>query len=71
MHQPEWIGAAHSGENRNLPYNRKHLTSHFDDDLIGIPVWHEPGKGSATGHAKAARIVDDNQVGSTRLGALR
>ena len=71
MHHPERIGSAHAGENRNVPHNRKHLAGHFDDDLVGVTVRHEPGQGSATGHAKAARIVDHNQVRATGLSALR
>ena len=48
----------------------KHLAGHLDDDAVGVAVGHQAGERAAPGHAVAPGVVDDDEVGAARLGAL-
>src|SRR5262249_4232226 len=43
---------------------------HLFDDLVGVAVGHEASERAATGHAEAARIIDDDQVDLSGFFAL-
>ncbi len=70
-HQAERVGAADAGEHRRLAHDGQHLARHVDDDRVRVAVGHHPGQRAAAAHAVAARVVDDDEVGAARLGALR
>ena len=50
--------------------DRKHLRRHLDDDGVRVAVGQEAGQRPAPCHPVAARVVDDDQVGSAGLGTL-
>src|SRR5207245_7910158 len=70
-HESERIGATHTCEHWRLLHDGKHLTSHFDNDGIGVSIWHEPGQRSSTRHTISTRIVDNNEVYATCLDTFR
>lgn len=43
------------------------LTYHLQNHSICITIGHHPSKRAPTGHAEAARIVNNDQVSSTFL----
>ena len=69
-HQPERIRAVDAGEDRDVLDDGQDFGRHVDDDRIGVAVGHHPRQRAAPGHAVAARVVDDDQVGAAGLGAL-
>ena len=70
-HDAERIGAVDAGQHRGVLDDREHLVGHLHDDGIGVAVGEQPGQGTATGHAEASRVVDDEQVDAAGLGGLR
>lgn len=40
---------------------------HLDNNIIGIAIRHEAGKGTSTCHPKASAIVDDYHVAASGL----
>ena len=69
--QPERVGAADA---RPAPASRARSgsTSAAISTTIALasPYGIRPGEGAAPGHPEAAGVVDDDQVGAARLGAL-
>ena len=50
--------------------HREHFASHVLDDLVRVAVGEQSSGGAASGHAVAARVVDDDQVDAAGLLAL-
>ena len=70
MLEAEGIGAADAGQDRGILNNREHLGRHLNDDAIGVAVRHHAGERAAAGHAEAAGIVDNDQIGAAGFGEL-
>ena len=70
LHDAKRIGAANAGQDRRVLDDRQHLAGHVHDDLVGVAVGHHAAEAAAAGHAKPARVVDDDQVDAAGLGAL-
>ena len=69
-HDPKRIGSADARQHGGLPHDGQHLRGHLGHDRVRVAVGHQPGQRAAPGHPVPARVVDDDQVGPARLGAL-
>ncbi len=66
----ERVGSVDAGQNRGASDDRKHLTCHLDDDLVGVAIRHHACERAAAGHPVAAGIVDDDEVDAARFFAF-
>ena len=66
----ERVGAVDAGEDRGVADHREHLVRHFDDDVVGVAISHQPGQRAAAGHTVAPGIVDHDQVDAAGLFGL-
>ena len=71
LHDAERVGAADAGENRGVLHDGQHLGAHLDDDLVRVAVGKQARERAAAGHAEAAGVVDDEDVGAAGLSRLR
>ncbi len=51
-------------------HDRKHLADHVHDDGVGVAIGEQSGQRTAAGHAKAARVIDYQQVDAAGFGKL-
>ena len=70
-HDAEGIRAAYACQHGGVLHDGQDLLSHFHHDLVGVAVGHHAGERTAPGHAVAPGVVDDDDVGASRLSALR
>jgi len=70
IHQASRIGAAHTGQNGSVLYNRQHLTGHFHHDPVGVPIRHAARQRAAAVHAETPGVVDNQQINTSRFLAL-
>src|SRR5262249_22506710 len=70
LHDAERIGAADAGEHGGLAAGGEHFGGNIKADLVGVAVRHHAAEAAAAGHAKPARVVDDDEVDAPRLRTL-
>ena len=70
-HAPAGIGGMHAADDRDFLHDRQHFElAYLHRHRIGVAVSHQTAGGAVAGHAKSARVVNDDQVGATAFDEL-
>src|SRR5690606_13237918 len=62
LHHAEGIGAADACEDWRVLDDGNHLAGHVHHNGVGVAVRHHAAQRAAASHAKAAAVVDDQEV---------
>ena len=70
-HATARVGGVNAADDGDFFDDRKDFKfSDFHRDGIGIPIGHETGGRSGSGHAEATRVVDDDEISSAFFDEL-